>query len=150
MGSVSFSKNRRLSNIFSSFSGRLIPFAMTGSSVWIPISSCSDPAGNCLIFSLNTSGKVVGDHLEMGKIGGLFGEEKIEDSVGEGHIEIERSVDEFETSSAALPNLKLFEELIEWESYALFHRWRRGRTHTRTDSRVRLRRRCIGALRLRR
>ena len=59
---------------------------------------------------------MIGYHFEMGKVRRLFGEEEIEDAVGEGHIEIKGAVDEFETSSTALPkSLKLFEELIEGE-----------------------------------
>lgn len=54
-------------------------------------------------FGTQRFGEMVGDHLEMGEIGGFLGKEEIEDRVGEAHVEVEGTVDEFETPHPPLP-----------------------------------------------
>jgi hypothetical protein len=57
---------------------------------------------------------VVGDYLEMGKVGRFFGKKKVQYAIGKRHIEIKCSVDKLETSGPSLPqNLKLFEQFIQ-------------------------------------
>jgi len=61
-------------------------------------------------------GKVVGDHLEMDKVGRLLRQEKVQDGIGELHIEIEGAVDELEVARPALPELfKLSQKGVELE-----------------------------------